>query len=206
MEGMWGGGGGGGGGVRGAACQFKADDGPRSTRTFKPPPAATASPCPCCCCRCCPSQEPLLALFHKYADAKGKQAKLKVRATHALRRARVDVYALWRCARLPRRPWLPHLPPPPPPLCPPYTLTHTHTHTRTRICTRPPSSLQSPNELQDLLDVTRQLLEGLEATQRAATAGGVGDAAAAGGGGGLSADPDNDEFREKFRIVKASNV
>ena len=90
--------------------------------------------------------------------------------------------------------------------CPPYTLTHTHTHTRTRICTRPPSSLQSPNELQDLLDVTRQLLEGLEATQRAATAGGVGDAAAAGGGGGLSADPDNDEFREKFRIVKASNV
>lgn len=46
--------------------------------------------CGYCCCYCCcadrtpkqklkvvVTQEPLLALFHKYKDAKGKQAKLK---------------------------------------------------------------------------------------------------------------------------------
>ena len=65
-------------------------------------------------------------------------------------------------------------------------------------------SLFDPDRLAALLDMPEGA--SLEATQRAATAGGVGDAAAAGGGGGLSADPDNDEFREKFRIVKASNV
>jgi hypothetical protein len=55
---------------------------------------------------------------------------------------------------------------------------------------------QSPNELQDLLDATRLLLDELEAQQRAAT-----DAAAA-GGGAPPPDPDTDELREKFRIMK----
>lgn len=71
------------------------------------------------------TQEPLLALLHRYLDSKGKQAKLK-----------------------------------------------------------------SPNELQELLDVTRQLLEELEQRQKAA--------AAANG----APDPEADELREKFRIIK----
>ncbi|GAB4823839.1 hypothetical protein N2152v2_010885 [Parachlorella kessleri] len=129
------------------------------------------------------TQAPLLDLMHKYLDSKGKQAKLK-----------------------------------------------------------------SPNELQELLDVTRQLLDELEARQRGSaagtaaagspaagsTAGAAGTAPAAGaagtaggsGGGGAGEgaagggaphgqqaqqapqapapglDPDNDEFREKFRIMK----
>lgn len=69
--------------------------------------------------------------------------------------------------------------------------------------------MQSPNELQDLLDVTRQLLDELEARQRGAAAAAAGGGATAGsggegGGGGAvpALDPDNDEVREKFRIMK----
>ncbi|EFN57696.1 hypothetical protein CHLNCDRAFT_57228 [Chlorella variabilis] len=76
------------------------------------------------------TQEPLLALLHKYLDSKGKQAKLK-----------------------------------------------------------------SPNELQDLLDATRLLLDELEAKQRAA-------ADAVNAGAVPSPEPDSDELREKFRIMK----
>ena len=60
----------------------------------------------------------------------------------------------------------------------------------------PPPPPQSPNELQDLLDATRLLLDELEAKQRAAS-----DAAAA-GGTVPPPDPDTDELREKFRIMK----
>lgn len=77
------------------------------------------------------TQEPLLALLHKYLDSKGKQAKLK-----------------------------------------------------------------SPQELQDLLDVTRSLLDELEGRQRAAV-----EAAQAGGLPPVPT-PDTDELREKFRIMK----
>lgn len=56
--------------------------------------------------------------------------------------------------------------------------------------------LQSPNELQDLLDATRLLLDELEAKQRAAAE------AAAAGGTTPAPDPDTDELREKFRIMK----
>ncbi|KAL4445780.1 hypothetical protein ABPG77_008979 [Micractinium sp. CCAP 211/92] len=73
------------------------------------------------------TQEPLLALLHKYLDSKGKQAKLK-----------------------------------------------------------------SPNELQDLLDATRLLLDELEAKQRTAVDS----------GSVPQPDPDTDELREKFRIMK----
>lgn len=67
------------------------------------------------------TQKPMLDLFQKYIDSKGKQAKLK-----------------------------------------------------------------SPNELQELLDVTRGLLEEMEADQRK----------------GDETNPEADELREKFRIVK----
>lgn len=60
----------------------------------------------------------------------------------------------------------------------------------------PSPAPQSPNELQDLLDATRLLLDELEAKQRAAA-----DAAAA-GGQAPAPDPDTDELREKFRIMK----
>lgn len=59
-----------------------------------------------------------------------------------------------------------------------------------------PHTPQSPNELQDLLDATRLLLDELEAKQRAAAE------AAAAGGGAPAPDPDTDELREKFRIMK----
>lgn len=75
------------------------------------------------------TQEPLLDLFHKYMDGKGKQAKLK-----------------------------------------------------------------SPNELQELLDITRDLLEQLDAKQR--------DASLSSGGGDDSSTHEEDELREKFRIMK----
>ena len=59
---------------------------------------------------------------------------------------------------------------------------------------------QSPIELQDLLDATRALLDELEAAQRAAVET---SAAAAGGGPAVPpSDPDTDELREKFRIMK----
>ncbi|KAI3438574.1 hypothetical protein D9Q98_001000 [Chlorella vulgaris] len=77
------------------------------------------------------TQEPLLALLHKYLDSKGKQAKLK-----------------------------------------------------------------SPVELQDLLDATRMLLDELETKQRAATDN------VSSGSPQLGVDPDTDELREKFRIMK----
>lgn len=53
--------------------------------------------------------------------------------------------------------------------------------------------MQSPNELQDLLDATRLLLDALEAKQRAAM-----DSCSV-----PQPDPDTDELREKFRIMKA---
>jgi inositol hexakisphosphate/diphosphoinositol-pentakisphosphate kinase len=58
------------------------------------------------------------------------------------------------------------------------------------------AKLKSPNELQDLLDATRLLLDELEAKQRAAAE------AAAAGGQAPAPDPDTDELREKFRIMK----
>lgn len=56
---------------------------------------------------------------------------------------------------------------------------------------------QSPNELQDLLDATRLLLDELEAKQRAA-------ADAVNAGAVPSPEPDSDELREKFRIMKVA--
>jgi hypothetical protein len=56
--------------------------------------------------------------------------------------------------------------------------------------------VQSPVELQDLLDATRMLLDELETKQRAATDN------ASSGSPQLGVDPDTDELREKFRIMK----
>ena len=75
------------------------------------------------------------------------------------------------------------------------------------------AKLKSPNELQELLDVTRQLLEESDASHRAAAAASNGGG---GGGGGsnatsnsstpaassLSLDAEADELRERFRIIK----
>ena len=86
---------------------------------------------------------------------------------------------------------------------------------------------QSPNELQELLDVTRALLDEMEARQkleaaaggssssgallgRSASGGSNGGGGGGGGGEGPAAAPsaeassaaDSDELREKFRIIK----
>ncbi len=60
--------------------------------------------------------------------------------------------------------------------------------------------MQSPNELQDLLDATRLLLDELEAKQRAAAE------AVATGSVLPTHDPDTDELREKFRIMKVGDL
>lgn len=64
----------------------------------------------------------------------------------------------------------------------------------TRLSCPPAMAVQSPNELQDLLDATRLLLDELEAKQRTAVDS----------GSVPQPDPDTDELREKFRIMKAS--
>jgi len=67
------------------------------------------------------------------------------------------------------------------------------------------AKLKSPNELQELLDVTRQLLEESEAAQRAAMAtAGAGSASANASSPEAAAAIDNeaDEMRERFRIMK----
>ena len=53
------------------------------------------------------------------------------------------------------------------------------------------AKLKSPQELQDLLDVTRQLLAELDEPREASSAA-------------SETKVDQDEIREKFRIVKAS--
>lgn len=144
------------------------------------------------------TQEPLLALLHKHLDSKGKQAKLKVGAEcRGLEAVEAVEGGLGWMFRLPNRikgrvavvvlmnPW--------------------HNGRWVTVCwgyltcahCSPSPAPQSPNELQDLLDATRLLLDELEAKQRAAA-----DAAAA-GGQAPAPDPDTDELREKFRIMKA---
>jgi hypothetical protein len=63
------------------------------------------------------------------------------------------------------------------------------------------AKLKSPNELQELLDVTRQLLEESEAAQRAA-ASNLNSSSSAEGAAAPPVDHEADELRERFRIIK----
>lgn len=62
------------------------------------------------------------------------------------------------------------------------------------------AKLKSPQELQDLLDITRQLLADMDRQQRARSQ--QGKPASGGDGKASPADQEFDEVREKFRIVK----
>jgi inositol hexakisphosphate/diphosphoinositol-pentakisphosphate kinase len=67
------------------------------------------------------------------------------------------------------------------------------------------AKLKSPKELQELLDVTRTLLEELEASRKNGghnEPSGTGASEATAPPSSLSTDPEADELREKFRIVK----